>query len=182
MPKIIENLRTDILEKALEIIHTEGIDKLNIRHLSSELGIAPSTVYNYYKSKEEILGAVAMERWQKTLEDIDSLCASALDEREILSQIADRLRDFFKPLFAFHISSMKDSSANSKTAADHRDNYQQEISSQLREKIEKLLLSRNHSPEEAAEMSGILTGLIIACMHNDKLNIKGIAGAMAKLK
>lgn len=178
MPKIIENLREDIVSKSIEIIKTDGIEALNIRRLSKELGIAASTVYNYFDSKEAIIGTVAMEKWEETLHGIDEACSSGMAELDILTSIADRLKGFFKPLFAFHISSMKKGREEAEPVSIHRDNYKKEITGQLSAKIEEMLLSRGHGEDEAANAAGVLAALIIACMHNDDLDLRSIAAAM----
>ena len=51
MPKIIENLHNNILDEARRIIDEKGADALSMRNLANRLGIAPSTLYNYYESK-----------------------------------------------------------------------------------------------------------------------------------
>ena len=47
--------KDEILRTALEIVSTEGIDSLTINTLASRVGLSKATMYNYFKSKEEII-------------------------------------------------------------------------------------------------------------------------------
>lgn len=50
----IETFKNKILDATLELISNDGYEGFSIRKLGPKLGIAPKTVYNYFKSKEEI--------------------------------------------------------------------------------------------------------------------------------
>ena len=51
--------RLRIVELALDIIDTEGLDALNMRRLASAAGVKPMSLYHHYPNKEAILLAVA---------------------------------------------------------------------------------------------------------------------------
>jgi TetR/AcrR family tetracycline transcriptional repressor len=52
-----------IIRAAMEVLERDGVDRLTIRALAKELGVAPGAVYYYVDSKEELLhrigGAIA---------------------------------------------------------------------------------------------------------------------------
>ncbi|GAA2404579.1 TetR/AcrR family transcriptional regulator [Actinomadura vinacea] len=48
-----------IVQAALKIADTEGLDELTIRRIASELGVGAMTLYGYVRSKDEILDAMA---------------------------------------------------------------------------------------------------------------------------
>ena len=50
----VESFKNKILDKTLQLIAKEGYEGFSIRKLGPKLGIAPKTVYNYFKSKDEI--------------------------------------------------------------------------------------------------------------------------------
>ena len=75
MPKIIENLQNNILDEARRIIDEKGADALSMRNLANRLGIAPSTLYNYYESKEQLTGALLKRSWAEALAEIDEICS-----------------------------------------------------------------------------------------------------------
>ena len=56
--------KEELLAIAKEIAGREGIGNLNIRRLASESGIAIGTVYNYYPSKGDLIGAVMEDFWR----------------------------------------------------------------------------------------------------------------------
>ena len=50
----IDSIKNKILECALTMIVDHGYEEFSIRKLGPQLGIAPKTVYNYFKNKDEI--------------------------------------------------------------------------------------------------------------------------------
>jgi AcrR family transcriptional regulator len=50
----IEKTRRKILDTALDIIIDEGFDSLSVRNIASRLGVTATTIYNYYKNKDEL--------------------------------------------------------------------------------------------------------------------------------
>ena len=67
MPKIIEDVRLTILREARPILLTLGYDRLNLRGVAKASGIAVSTVYNYFDSKDALVRAIFEEDWQPML-------------------------------------------------------------------------------------------------------------------
>ena len=65
MPKIIENLREDIQKEAKKQLMENGYAKTTVRSVASALGIGVGTLYNYYKSKEELISSFMLEDWYK---------------------------------------------------------------------------------------------------------------------
>jgi AcrR family transcriptional regulator len=65
MPKIIENLREDILKEAKKQLMENGYAKTTIRSVASALGIGVGTIYNYYTSKDMLFSAFMLEDWYK---------------------------------------------------------------------------------------------------------------------
>lgn len=50
----VELMRGRILDTALEIIIDEGFDSLSVRKIASKIGVTATTIYNYYKNKDEL--------------------------------------------------------------------------------------------------------------------------------
>ncbi|WP_051545029.1 TetR/AcrR family transcriptional regulator [Butyrivibrio sp. MC2021] len=65
MPKIIENLREQIVEEAKKQLMEGGYGKTTIRSVASACGIGVGTVYNYFKSKELLISAFMLDDWYK---------------------------------------------------------------------------------------------------------------------
>lgn len=68
MPKLINDLRNRILDSAERLLTEKGYQGLTIREIADECGIASGTVYNYFKSKEMLVGTIIGNRWIATLE------------------------------------------------------------------------------------------------------------------
>lgn len=58
-PRTHSLTRDEILLKALEIVDTEGLDALTMRHLARGLGVEAMTLYHHFPNKEAILDGVA---------------------------------------------------------------------------------------------------------------------------
>jgi TetR/AcrR family transcriptional regulator, tetracycline repressor protein len=51
--------RTTVIERALELADTEGLEAVTIRRLAAELGVTPMALYWHFKNKDELLSALA---------------------------------------------------------------------------------------------------------------------------
>ncbi|MFC4125883.1 mycofactocin system transcriptional regulator MftR2 [Nocardia rhizosphaerae] len=83
---------SEIVEAALRVVRSDGVEKLSMRRLSRELGVSPMAPYYYVADKRELLDLVASAAlvgvrkppresgpWQQRL-------------RDLIDQIDDRLR------------------------------------------------------------------------------------------
>ena len=57
----MRNHRTDVVEKAIDVLDAYGLADLTMRRLASELGVQPSALYHHFANKQALLGAVADE-------------------------------------------------------------------------------------------------------------------------
>lgn len=53
-----KEMRASILTAAQQIIDTDGLDALTIRAVATRLGYSPGALYEYFSSKEQILGTL----------------------------------------------------------------------------------------------------------------------------
>ena len=53
-PEEIQLVREDIMNKALELIVTDGYDGFTMRKLAARLEIAAKTIYNYFQNQDEL--------------------------------------------------------------------------------------------------------------------------------
>ncbi|MCQ2545104.1 MAG: TetR/AcrR family transcriptional regulator [Clostridia bacterium] len=174
MPKIIENLQGNILDEAMKIIDENGIEKLSIRSLANRLNIAPSTVYNYYDSKDQIIGALLRRNWGDALTRIDGICEEGNDTEEALSAIVGELRRGVRPLLRQHISAV----------TKQKDRPQFDVNAAVIAPLEKrvtVVLSAGRGRKEAAVMAPVLTKLLITCMYDTDIELKDIIKTIKKL-
>lgn len=79
MPKIIQNVRIEILEAARRMLMKTGYDAFNMRALAEECGISVGTLYNHFPSKIDIVLSIMEEAWEHAFTAIDK-AISALNE------------------------------------------------------------------------------------------------------
>lgn len=62
--------RTLLIDACLRIADREGPNAVTLRRLGSELGVDPTAAYRYFRSKDELLGAMADRLLERVIEDI----------------------------------------------------------------------------------------------------------------
>ena len=86
----MENVRVTsaeaILEQAIVIAKSEGIEQLNIRRLAKDCNIAIGSVYNYYKNKDTLLKDVAECFWKELLKDHEKVYRKGMRFTAFLTQ------------------------------------------------------------------------------------------------
>lgn len=92
MPKIIENLREQILSETERQIIERGYANTTIRSVAAGCGIAVGTVYNYFGSKDMLVAAFMMKNWQE--------CVKAVEEHGTANR-RDYLEFIYNTLLAF---------------------------------------------------------------------------------
>jgi TetR/AcrR family tetracycline transcriptional repressor len=64
--------RSDVVERAVQVLDQYGLADLSMRRLAAELGLQPSALYHHVASKQELLAAVAdevLDRGQRSSHD-----------------------------------------------------------------------------------------------------------------
>jgi AcrR family transcriptional regulator len=69
MPKVSQSYREDrrreILEAAIRCFSREGFHRATVHDVVKESGMSLGAIYNYFASKEEIIEAIAEDRWER---------------------------------------------------------------------------------------------------------------------
>ena len=94
MPKIIENLKEQLLLEAKRQIAERGYAQTTIRSIAAGCGVGVGTVYNYFQSKEMLIATFMYEEWKKYLEEMSML--SQGDPKSFLKGVYDLLKAFAK--------------------------------------------------------------------------------------
>lgn len=63
--------RSDVVERAIEVLDDYGLADLTMRRLGSELGVQPSALYHHFANKQTLLAAVADELLARGLHPVD---------------------------------------------------------------------------------------------------------------
>ena len=72
MPKIIENVREQIIAEAKRQVVELGYENTTMRSVASGCGIAVGTVYNYFQSKDMLIASFILRDWLVCIESIES--------------------------------------------------------------------------------------------------------------
>ena len=64
MPKIIENIKEQIIEEAKKQLFENGYSKTTIRSVAAACGIGVGTMYNYFSSKDMLISTFMLEDWK----------------------------------------------------------------------------------------------------------------------
>jgi AcrR family transcriptional regulator len=86
-----ELLRRQILEAAREILLKEGPAKLSMRGIAGRIEYSPTTIYLYFKNKNEILYRLCEEALERLFEILDD---SGSDETSPIFRLRAALRAF----------------------------------------------------------------------------------------
>jgi len=89
--RLIDNPTRLILDKAKELMTSEGYDGLNMRRLSMACGIALGTIYNYYPTKRDLVVAMMVEHWNGFFFSLASIASSEGDFFSRLRMLRDEL-------------------------------------------------------------------------------------------
>ena len=92
MPKIIENLKTELMAEAKRQVNERGYKRTTIRSVADGCGIAIGTVYNYFQSKDMLIASFILEDWLVCIKEISLKDKS--DTYEYLLFIHTALKSF----------------------------------------------------------------------------------------
>lgn len=102
MPKILENVREQLLAEAMKQIRENGYKKLTIRSVAGACGLSVGTVYNYFESKDMLVASFMLEDWQKTMNAMKDGIAGADTNKQIMFCMYQELKSFLsKYVFLF---------------------------------------------------------------------------------
>ncbi len=89
-------IKQNIIETASFLFYKNGYNSTGINEIISESGIAKATLYNHFKSKEEICLAYLNFKNSTFLADIQTYCESKPQGKKQVLAIFDFLQKFFK--------------------------------------------------------------------------------------
>ena len=89
--------KQSILEGALKVFKTHGIEKTTMDEIALESGFGKATLYYYFTSKDEVFIAIMENGWKKLWEGIESKIVEELGPRKkfmgIIKTMANIVRD-----------------------------------------------------------------------------------------
>ncbi len=84
--------KQQILEAAMRVIRTQGIEKTTVREIASQAGVTTGAVYHYYKNKEELFQDIINESIHFSQKMIHAAGSGEKTQQEIFDEIADNVR------------------------------------------------------------------------------------------
>ena len=177
MPKIIENLKSDILETAKDVLREKGFQDFSIRTVAKKLNIAPATIYNYFPSKESILNALVNESWEYLMGEMDREIEAADSAMEAMEAIYRLLQKAMNPVISHCITMdavIPEDHPSGATIMEKK----QGLSRELMLRIERILEKFGKDVSQAE----VFTTLFIMCSHHRTLSFDAIVKAVKSLQ
>jgi TetR/AcrR family transcriptional regulator, fatty acid metabolism regulator protein len=85
-----------ILDAGVRVFARRGFHHCRVSDVADEAGVAYGLVYHYFRSKEEILNTLFLERWQIMLDAIAEIDSRDLPAREKLHAVASFIIDSYR--------------------------------------------------------------------------------------
>jgi AcrR family transcriptional regulator len=108
------NLRDALINAALEILKTKGVEGLSLRALARATGVTQAAPYSHFADKDELLAAIAEAGFQRMALEMAESATGLRDPRErvealVFSYIrfAEQNRPLFRLMFGRELSDMK---------------------------------------------------------------------------
>jgi AcrR family transcriptional regulator len=94
MPRMIEDLRENLLQQARQLLLEDGGGGLTIRRVAARCHVAVGTVYNYFQSKDELMAQVMLREWRASMDSMHRIAQHAPTVMEGLESMCREVRSF----------------------------------------------------------------------------------------
>lgn len=84
------DLKNALVEAGIDIIIRDGIDQLSIRNAAKKIGVSHTAPYRHFKSKEELLVAIAIHGFHLLIDEMDRVIEKHGDDYQSQLQEAGR--------------------------------------------------------------------------------------------
>jgi AcrR family transcriptional regulator len=84
--------RSAVVDRALSLADSAGVEALTIRRLATELGVTPMALYWHFRSKEELIAGLADRIWGEIRTDMDPAAPWPAQLRYMLESLISVLR------------------------------------------------------------------------------------------
>ena len=88
--------RRQILEAAVRVFARQGFHACRVSDIADEAGVAYGLVYHYFKSKDQVLNELFVERWSLLLSAIEETDRAQQTPREKLAAVAGFIVDSYR--------------------------------------------------------------------------------------
>lgn len=84
--------KQNILEAAMRVIRTQGIEKTTVRAIATQAGVTTGAVYHYYKNKEDLFQDIINESIHFSQKIITTYHSGENTQQELFNEIADNVK------------------------------------------------------------------------------------------
>jgi TetR/AcrR family fatty acid metabolism transcriptional regulator len=88
--------RRQILDAAIRVFARQGFHATRVSDIADEAGVAYGLVYHYFRSKDEVLGELFVERWSLLLSAIEETDRTGESPRRKLAAVAAFIVDSYR--------------------------------------------------------------------------------------
>ena len=88
--------RRTILDAAVRVFARQGFNQCRVSDIADEAGVAYGLVYHYFRSKDEVLDTLFLERWNVMLEVISEIDGRSVPARDKLGAITSFIVDSYR--------------------------------------------------------------------------------------
>lgn len=177
-----EARKEEILSAAYEIVGHEGLEGLHARTVASVVGINHAAVHYYFRTRSDLLVAVAEYMLRRFQQDLDAFHKDAdtpgakLDAHLAQAEAYCRPQSrFAKNWLSLTVGSIKDE-ALAKILSDHFQGWTARVHADLDLGVADLTFNRESPFCDGAFLCEILIGLMVAA-HSTKMDLD-IAGRL----
>lgn len=147
MPKIIENIRENLMAEARKQVMELGYSAMTIRSVAKACGVGVGTVYNYFPSKDMLVASFMLTDWQQCMSRLQDCRKQSDEPGKVLQCIYDELKSFMEQ----YVTLFQDKSAGVIFAAALPERHGQ-LRCQIAEPLLELCKKQNRAePEFLAE-------------------------------
>jgi len=88
--------RRQILDAAIRVFARQGFHATRVSDIADEAGVAYGLVYHYFRSKDEVLNELFVERWSLLLSAIEEADRTGESPRQKLAAVASFIVDSYR--------------------------------------------------------------------------------------
>jgi TetR/AcrR family transcriptional regulator, fatty acid metabolism regulator protein len=88
--------RRQILDAAVRVFARQGFHQTRVSDIADEAGVAYGLVYHYFRSKDEVLNELFVERWSLLLAAIEETDRAGGSHRDRLAAVASFIVDSYR--------------------------------------------------------------------------------------
>jgi TetR/AcrR family transcriptional regulator, fatty acid metabolism regulator protein len=88
--------RRIILDAAVRVFARQGFHTCRVSDIADEAGVAYGLVYHYFRSKDEVLDTLFLERWNVMLDAIREVDGQAIPARDKLQEVASFIVESYR--------------------------------------------------------------------------------------